>query len=268
LAKQRKIDFVLSDNRYGLKIQGVPSVIMTHQLMIKSGKGAFVDQLLQKFHYQILATFDECWVVDQPGPDNLSGELAHPRLLPRNAHYIGWLSQLPKLEADSTRDGAVLILLSGPEPTRTMLEGLLLEQCKSLHQYRFIFVAGNTAGEVPQDLPAHISYHPYVHSDQLSHFLQSAELVVCRSGYSTLMDLAVSGKKALLIPTPGQPEQEYLGKSLQERGFFFCQSQSVLNLSRDLPVALTYPGFTSTDGDGTGVAPLLREAVRRCIPAD
>lgn len=265
LVKQRKFDLIISDNRYGLKVPGVPSVIMTHQLQIKSGKGALIDRLIQNAHYRILQTFDECWVVDRPGLDNLADELAHPKQLPVNAKYIGWLSQLRASEAYENVEGSILILLSGPEPTRTMLEVLLLEQCAALDQYKFTFVAGTTTGTVPDGLPGHINYHTYVNAKQLSQILQTTSLVVCRSGYSTLMDLAIAGKKALLIPTPGQPEQEYLAERLMARGFFLYQDQAWLNLSADIPKALSYSGFEVADRNGGEVALSLKEAIARFI---
>lgn len=265
LVEQRKFDLVISDNRYGLKVSGVPSVIMTHQLMIKSGKGAIVDRLLQKVHYRVLESFDECWVVDRPGADNLADQLSHPKQIPLNANYIGWLSQLSVGDITENRNGPILILLSGPEPTRTMLEVLLLEQCVALPHYNFIFVAGTTTGTVPDKLPGHITYHTYVSAKQLSQILPTASLVVCRSGYSTVMDLAIAGKKALLIPTPGQPEQEYLAVSLMARGLFLYQNQVSLNLATDLPKAFSYSGFQVPDQDVGGVSMLLKAAIARFV---
>lgn len=265
LVEQRKFDLVISDNRYGLKVPGVPSVIMTHQLMIKSGKGSIIDRLLKKVHCRVLESFDECWVVDRPGADNLADELSHPKQIPLNAKYIGWLSQLSVGDVIENRKGPILILLSGPEPTRTMLEVLLLEQCAALSNYNFTFVAGTTTGIVPEGLPGHITYHTYVNAKQLSLILPLASLVVCRSGYSTLMDLAIAGKKALLIPTPGQPEQEYLAASLMARGFFFYQNQATLNLSTDIPKAFSYSGFQVPSQNVGGVPMLLKAAIARFL---
>lgn len=249
LREQQEIhqfDLVISDNRYGLYHDHVPSVIMTHQLQIQSGKGKFADMVLRKLHYPMLEQFSTCWVVDEAGAAGLSGTLAHPSVLPRNATYIGLLSQFsgraPAIGTAVAQD-EILILLSGPEPMRGQLETLLLQQAAALPQYRFSVVAGNPLGEMRTGLPAHISYVTHLNAAQLSDALQKAKLVICRSGYSTLMDLAVLGKKALLIPTPGQTEQEYLAAHLQDMDYYGVREQDRVQLSADIPFALTTKGF-------------------------
>jgi hypothetical protein len=57
------------------------------------------------------------------------------------------------------------------------------------------------------------------------------------------MDLAAFGKKALLVPTPGQPEQEYLAKRLKKNGTFYSVTQNKLDIKNDIPKALTYKGI-------------------------
>ncbi|GAB3281169.1 glycosyltransferase [Larkinella harenae] len=243
--REHRFDLVISDNRYGLKIPDLPAVILTHQLRIRSGKGALVDDVLQKLHYPLLEKFDQCWVVDRDGKDNLAGTLSHPTQLPRNAQYVGWLSQL-KIPIDDllVPQNRILVLLSGPEPMRSLLEARILNQITPLNQYEFTFVAGNPAGRIPDGLPSHLAYFTHLNATQLSLEIAHAGLVICRSGYSTLMDLAVTGRKALLIPTPGQPEQEYLGTFLLEKGFFYCKKQAALDLVVDIPRAFQMPGIS------------------------
>lgn len=252
-AQQRihHFDLVISDNRYGLYHASVPSVIMTHQLQILSGKGRLADRMLRRLHYPLLNRFNACWVVDEPGADNLSGKLAHPAVLPAHASYIGLLSQFagrqPSAGLTETAN-RVLVLLSGPEPMRSRLETLLLQQAVPLSQYQFVIVAGNPLGRQRSDLPAHIVYHTHMPAGLLLDELQQAGLVVCRSGYSTLMDLALLGKKALLIPTPGQTEQEYLAGYLQQSGYYKVNSQARVQLQRDIPEALATKGFLHVSG--------------------
>jgi UDP:flavonoid glycosyltransferase YjiC (YdhE family) len=249
LSKQQQIhkfDLIISDNRYGLYHDDVPSVIMTHQLQIQSGKGKFADAVLRKLHYPMLEKFKACWVVDEAGTDGLSGTLAHPAVLPGNATYIGFLSQFSGRESVigvEAVQSEILILLSGPEPMRGQLETLLLHQAAALPQYHFSIVAGNPLGETRTGLPAHISYVTHMNAARLLNALQKATLVVCRSGYSTLMDLAVLGKKALLIPTPGQTEQEYLASHLQDLDYYAVREQEVVQLAADIPLALAAKGF-------------------------
>lgn len=266
LLSAEHFDLVISDNRYGLHLPGIRSVILTHQLHIISGMGKVADRILQRFHYRLLSRFTNCWIVDRPGRDNLGGALSHPGVLPGNARYTGWLSRFSgqAKEAGETA-GQVLILISGPEPSRSLFESELLKQAAALTQYRFVVAAGAPgAGTPPGDvpvLPSHIRYHPYLGTSDLLDAILGSELVICRSGYSTLMDLAVLRKKALLVPTPGQTEQEYLGKWLYEQGACLAVRQEYLNLEKDIPEALTLAGFSGIKAEGTD----FREAVDAAI---
>lgn len=257
LAIQQNIhgfDLIISDNRYGLYHHNIPSVIMTHQLQILSGKGKWADRILQRLHYPLLEKFNATWVVDEAGADQLSGKLAHPGRLPRNACYIGLLSQFTGADTDSNstgKPGHILVLLSGPEPMRSQLEAILLQQARALTAYRFSFVAGNPLGKQQEYLPQHMRYVTHLHAAQLLQELNDASLVICRSGYSTLMDLAVLGKKALLIPTPGQTEQEYLADHLQQMDYYTVRNQTAVQLAADIPRALSAKGFLHTAKDKT-----------------
>ncbi|SEI41729.1 UDP-N-acetylglucosamine:LPS N-acetylglucosamine transferase [Dyadobacter koreensis] len=245
IQQQNRYDLVISDNRYGLKIKGVPSLILTHQLLIKTGGGAFLDQILRRIHYGILEKFDGCWVVDEPDNKGIGGQLSHPGTIPVNARYIGILSQLvPAVRAEGLVSGEILILLSGPEPQRSILERLILAQIPKSSGYQFILVGGQPDGHFSDEIPANTVYFSHRNAAELTRLISRAELVVCRSGYSTLMDLAFMGKKALLIPTPGQSEQTYLATYLNRQGLFFVKSQSSLDLKTDLEKALAFPGFS------------------------
>jgi UDP:flavonoid glycosyltransferase YjiC (YdhE family) len=253
LLQNRHFDFLISDNRYGLHHPALPTVIMTHQLLIKTKLGKVADGVLQKWHYRLLEHFRECWIVDQPGSDGLSGKLAQPEKLPKNGRYIGLLSQLALYPASAaekkTAKKNILVLLSGPEPMRSIFEENLLRQIRSLETYTVTFVAGVISNAISEKLQEGIRYHSQLHKGALKEALQQASLVICRSGYSTVMDLALMGKKALFVPTPGQSEQEYLAHFLKQRGIAFAQQENKLNLSQDILKALEYPGFKNDPGD-------------------
>ncbi len=262
LLRSEHFDLVISDNRYGLYSREVHSVILTHQLRVISGMGKAADGILRKLHYRLLGRFAACWVVDNPGSDSLGGILSHPGAIPKNARYVGWLSQFSAqaMEVAET-SGQILVLISGPEPTRSLFESDLLKQASALPQYHFTVAAGAPAGRTPGGLPSHIGYHPYLGTSDLQDAIARSELVICRSGYSTLMDLAVLQKKALLVPTPGQTEQEYLGKWLQENGTCLTVRQERLNLERDIPAALTFPGFSKMKATGADFGKAIDDAV-------
>jgi len=263
LLKREKLDLIISDNRYGLYSGSVRSVIMTHQLQVLSGLGTLPDYILRKCHYAFLSRFHRCWVIDQPGKDNLGGKLSHPPDQPAHVQYLGILSQFESLPPTEQKKH-VLILLSGPEPMRSQLEATLLDQAGSLPAYRFTVVAGTPHKTEIPPLPSHITYFPFMDAARLQVVIQQAKLVICRSGYSTLMDLTVLKKRALLIPTPGQTEQEYLGKRLMKEGLCLTRFQKVVNLKTDIPDALTYPGLGSiTPAENVKLGDILRELIKK-----
>ncbi len=237
--KQHRIDGIISDNRYGLYHDTLPSVIMTHQLQIQTGFGQQADRTVQKLHYRYLARFGATWVVDTPGTPNLGGKLSHPHALPGNGLYMGLLSRFAGKAVGKETD-TILILLSGPEPQRGQLSRLLWQQACALGR-EVVFVEGSINADVPAHIPPHITYHQQLAGDALLPLLQGAGMVICRSGYSTLMDLAALGKKAIVIPTPGQTEQAYLGRYLHEQGVFYCAQQKKFDLARSLATAEDFP---------------------------
>lgn len=237
--QHEQFDLVIADNRYGLYHSGLPCAILTHQLQIQSGRGALADRLLRRLHYRMLERFDACWVVDEAAGSGWSGKLAHPGVLPAHAAYIGLLSQFMSRPVPKVATQHILVLLSGPEPMRGQLEDLVLTQAGQLTSRAFVVVAGNPQGQRPAALPQHIRYYTHLAAPELLEQIAGASLVICRSGYSTVMDLAVLGKKALLVPTPGQTEQEYLAGYLQEKKYFNTVAQHDLQLAHDIPKALS-----------------------------
>jgi len=233
-------DLIIADNRYGLYHQGIPCVIMTHQLQIQTGLGNYCNTLLRHLHYRLLHKFAQCWVVDVAGAPNLSGKLAHPKHLPRNAHYIGLLSQVAAPIQVAATDHSLLVLLSGPEPQRTILSDTLWAQL-SAYKGNIIFVEGTDGGKERTDVPVNVSYHKRLTGQELQPILQAASLVICRSGYSTVMDLVALQKKAILIPTPGQTEQEYIARHLSRQQVFLSAAQQGMNLKLLLDIAIPFP---------------------------
>lgn len=227
IKKKYKIDAVISDNRYGLYHQDIPTVIITHQLQPMSGLGRFIDEQVRKLHYRYLNRFAECWTPDVVESPGIASALSHPTTLPRNHKYIGLLSQQQQKDQDEQH---LLMLLSGPEPQRTILAKKFWRAAKA-HNGKVVFVEGSNYAPPRNQLPEHITYYQRLAMPQLGEVLNKASLVVCRSGYSTIMDLVKLQKKAILIPTPGQTEQMYLAKTLQETGVFYSTSQDEFDLN-------------------------------------
>ncbi len=237
-----KLNGIISDNRYGLCHAKIPSVIMTHQLQVQTGFGNLADSTIQKVHYEYLERFNATWVVDAAGEPNLGGKLSHPRQVPKHTNYIGLLSQFEgKTNEGTVADtGNLVILLSGPEPQRTELSAMLWQQLQDF-EGKVIFIEGNENAVAPSSIPKHVTYHKRQKYATLKPLLQSAGMVICRSGYSTIMDLTILNKKAILIPTPGQTEQEYLGKHLRKEGLFYCAKQDGFEINDAVKRAAAFP---------------------------
>ncbi len=240
LAGQARLDGIISDNRYGLYHPEIPSVILTHQLRVQTGVGNIADGFIQSFHYRYLSKFNAVWVPDVPGTVNLGGVLSHPAQPPKNTKYIGLLSQFDEKLLATTTGDHLLVLLSGPEPQRTFLAELLARQ---LHEYdgEVVMVGGTESHALPSGLPGRVSYVHRTNGGELADLIARAHLVICRSGYSTLMDLVLLGKRALLIPTPGQTEQCYLGKFLNGARIFPSLRQQGFQLTDALQHLQSFP---------------------------
>lgn len=246
--RDHQVDGIISDNRYGCFHHRVPSVIITHQLQIMTGMGTVADRLLRRIHYKYLAQFKECWIPDVAGTPNLAGGLSHPVSVPEHAVYIGILSQMQPA-SDQLPADYLLVLLSGPEPQRTQLSDILWRSVQTVQQ-QVVFVEGSATAGYRSDIPAHISYHLQLDATALQPLLEGASLVICRSGYSTLMDLVLLNKKAILIPTPGQTEQEYLSRELHQQGIFSAADQSSFQLEKELVAAESFPFHRPAMTDG------------------
>ncbi|SHE84080.1 conserved hypothetical protein [Flavobacterium fontis] len=203
---------IISDNRLGVYSKKIPSVIITHQLTVLSGKTTWISSGLHRFFIQ---KFQECWVPDWGGAINLSGKLGHPEKLPITTRYIGVLSRLVKKEVPETID--YVILLSGPEPQRSLLEEKLRHEMQQI-KGEIVLIRGVVESSIKKTVEPPFTIYNYLTSEGLSDILNSAKIVICRSGYTTIMDLAKLDKKAFFIPTPGQFEQEYLAKRLHRDG--------------------------------------------------
>jgi uncharacterized protein (TIGR00661 family) len=207
---KHKIEVVISDNRFGLHTTRIPTVFVTHQLFLKS---PVANSIAQSINKKYISKFKEVWVPDYPETSkNLSGELSHGEHFHPDVKYIGPVSRLHKIDVPKKYDH--LFLLSGPQPQLGILKGLLLDKVKHYPQFKFALVSPDKTENSFSNLE--IFHSP--NEKQLSEIICSSKNIICRSGYSTLMDLYTLEKKEMtLIPTPGQTEQEYLAKYWEER---------------------------------------------------
>ncbi len=229
LLQKERFHFVISDNRPGLYSNKTNCIYITHQLVIQSGKGKWMNNFLQKLHHRYIKKFNSVWIPDLDTERNLAGELSHPLKQLTTPVYIGLLSRLSVIDTPVTNYN-LLVLLSGPEPQRTLLEQIIINQLSSFNGKVLIVRGLPGAASQITSLNKDVTIHNHLTATQLQHAIQESELILCRSGYTTLMDLIKLKKRAVLIPTPGQPEQEYLAAYMQERGYFPFVEQGSLQL--------------------------------------
>jgi UDP-N-acetylglucosamine transferase subunit ALG13 len=234
--KKYQFDGVISDNRYGLNHPGISTVFITHQLTIKSPFGKWSERILQKRNYRFINRFTECWIPDEKTGDGLAGQLSHPVAMPLIAvRYIGILSRLKKKNSDEKK-GHLFISLSGPEPQRTLLENKIIHDIGHFNGTATI-VRGLPGQTTIIPSTNDLRFYNHLPSEELNKEIQSAEYVISRSGYSTVMDIATMGKRSILIPTPGQTEQEYLARYLTEKKIALCIPQKEFDLQDALQKA-------------------------------
>jgi len=234
ITNEYAIDLIISDNRWGMWSKRVKSVFVTHQLMIKLPRlFSFLEKTIFNFQQRILNHFDEIWIPDSEDPIlNLSGQLSHKYKAHKPTKFIGILSQFSNSSDQKEFQYDVAIILSGPEPQRSILEKLLIDKMNIL-SLKTIVVGGTFVTTIKNRNP-NIEYQAFANTDQLQEIYNSSKHIICRSGYTSLMDLIKLGKTAIIIPTPKQTEQEYLAKYVSANGWFKTLSQKgITTLSKD-----------------------------------
>lgn len=209
IKKNKDVVGIISDNRFGVFNNTVPSVYITHQVNVFSGFTTFLTSFI---HQKIIKKFDECWIPDTQNSE-FSGKLS---ITNKNIRlkYIGVLSRFKKQEVN--KEINILVILSGPEPNRTLLEKKMISTFKN-DERSIVFVLGKVEKYQKKWKEKNCIFYNYVLSEQLEKIINSCKIVVCRSGYSSIMDLAVLQKKVFFIPTKYQSEQEYLATYLEEK---------------------------------------------------
>lgn len=216
-------DLIISDNRYGFRSNKVKSVIICHQLNLQIG---FLSRLGNRVHRCLLSNFSEIWVPDSPGSMRIGGLLSKPQSN-LNLRYTGPLSRMENTPF-SSRQFDLLAILSGPEPSRSKLEQLLIRYIVK-SKISAAIIRG-TLDQKSNSNDPHIEFVSLADPDTIADYASRSRAIVCRSGYSTLCDLAAMHRRALLIPTPGQGEQEYLASYFSQTFGFKTANQHPYHL--------------------------------------
>jgi uncharacterized protein (TIGR00661 family) len=221
--KKNKTDVIISDNRFGFYNENVESIFITHQLNVQA---PFFTKAINRINHSCIKKYNACWVPDYAEEEKrLSGILSTKNGI-KNTVFIQPLSRFTKKKVQQKKYD-VLILLSGPEPQRTLLEEKLISAFANT-SHKISLVRG-CFNEVVQKLPSNFYTINVASSQQLQELFNESGKIICRSGYSTLMDLDALNVTALLIPTPGQSEQEYLANYWQEKFACTCLEQKSIS---------------------------------------
>lgn len=240
--KEYGLSGIISDNRLGVLSKKVPSVFITHQLNVLTGNTTWISS---KMHQFIIKKYTECWVPDREEKPNLTGKLGHLKKPDDKIRYIGPLSRFRLLEMPKKYD--LMVILSGPEPQRGILESQLRDDLQQFDG-KIIFISGKVEAKQKKEQIGNITHYNFMTTDQLEIAFNESENVLCRSGYTTVMDLAKLGKKAFFIPTPGQYEQEYLAKKLKRDGLVPYAKQDDFHLENLLEIDI-FKGLPRMEND-------------------
>ena len=237
------ISGIISDNRFGVRSNTVPSIYITHQLKVFSGNTTFLTSLV---HQKIIAKFDSCWVPDYEDSRSLAGELSNLKNSKMEFKYLGAISRFSYKKIRKKND--LLIVLSGPEPQRSLLEEKLLTQLQR-YDKNVVFVRGIVSEKQEVNQLKNIRIVNYMLKEELEKAINESKLVLTRSGYSTIMDLQNLKTKAFFLPTPGQFEQEYLAKYLEQKRIAPYANQDNFNIEMLDNIKL-YTGFGKNEDTG------------------
>lgn len=233
---QYEIDLVISDNRFGLHSTKVPCIFITHQLVIKT-PFSWLEFLLQKVNYSQINQFNRCWVPDAEGEVNLAGKLSHPKNFPSiPVYYMGLLSRFDGDSKKSVKQYDFCIVLSGPEPQRTILEEKIINE-PFLADKKVLLVRGKPNKDHPLKIKTNVVVKNHLSGAELQEVFLKSEYIISRTGYTTVMELLSLQIKSILIPTPGQTEQEYLAKRLLKFGWGLTIKQKDFNMTTAIKTA-------------------------------
>jgi UDP-N-acetylglucosamine transferase subunit ALG13 len=227
------LDIIVSDNRFGLWNRKVTTVYVTHMPLIPFPEYLkFLEPIGVLLHREIIKKYSLCFIPDLPGDLNLSGRLSHGIKLPDNVRYIGILSKFTNTEQSLNESQVKLpyntVILSGPEPQREILKQKLVSLLKDKEPHTIMFEGyPGKSGEIASN--GNITFYSHLPASRMKEIIEGSDSIITRSGYTTIMELVSLNCTALIIPTPGQTEQEYLAEYLSEKGWFYTVSQGEIN---------------------------------------
>ncbi len=248
LVAERHFDLVVSDSRLGLWSAAVPSYCIFHSIHQRVPFfSRFTERFVERHQRDLLAGFTKILVPDVADGGGLSGWLGHDPVFDWGSGrivYIGPLSSVPRL--DLAQDIDVFFSVSGIEPQRGLLERMVLRALPRL-EGKIVVTLGRPRDHGQCRTLDGATVYTYLDRTRQAEMLNRAQVVMTRSGYTTLMELAGLGRKALFVATPGQSEQEYLARFHRERGHVWSIEQKHLDIPRGIERARAAAGIPRMD---------------------
>lgn len=239
-----QFDILISDNRFCINLPGIRSYLISHQLRYKLPWMISPFEMIPEFfNYLFFKKYNRILVPDYDHGQNLTGTLSHGlRYLPADKIlYTGTLCDLPD-EMETTFDKIdYLILISGPESQRSIFEKLIFQQVNML-QGKVVVALGKPEKKY-RIRKGNAVFFSYLTRTQITGYMKRADFIVCRSGYTTVMEMVELKKKGVFVPTPGQIEQEYLARYYLQQGWCFYLPQNKFNLLTAVTEGKHFPGF-------------------------
>lgn len=231
------IDVIISDNRFGCWNKKVRSIYITHQLHIQVPKVVkWTSPIINHLHKSYIKKYDELWIPDINATPSLSGDLSHPSDVKIKSRYIGFLSRFSSEIENEIKAIDHLVILSGPEPQRTIFENIIIKQAHETNDKIVILRAKPDSDALPNNIPSNVTLFNHVDDESFAKTVAKARNIICRGGYTSLMDLINLNRNAYLVPTPGQTEQEYLAEYLTKKGLFnYCKQKDFKLKSINIP---------------------------------
>lgn len=244
LVKQRGYDLIVSDSRFGVWSRVAPSYCILHSLrQLIPGRPRWLEKQVENSQRRLLRGFARVLIPDTLADGGISGELGHDPAIDWGAGrlaYIGPLSGVRRTCA--TEDIDFFFSVSGVEPHQSALGARVLDALPRLPG-RVVVTLGRPSHSGEKRRVGNAEVYGYLDRRAQAEMLNRARVVVTRSGYTTLMELAELGKRALFIPTPGQSEQEYLAHFHRSRGHVWSTTQRTLDIPADVQRAQRAAGM-------------------------
>ncbi len=244
LQAQYQFAIIISDNRFSLALKNVDCYLISHQLRYKLpwpiGK---MEWLPEYFNFYLFNKYRKILVPDREEAESLSGDLSHHmRYIPKEKlYYTGIITDLELEEENHSQSIDYFVIISGPEPQRTIFEQIVFNQ---IHKFDGKIVGA--LGIPEKNYKIRIGkavFYAYLNRKEMLSYMNRAKFIIARPGYTTVMEMVELGKRGLFVPTPGQIEQEYLARHFMDKGWCFSKKQSGINLRESVKQAKMYPGF-------------------------